>query len=242
MLAFTLARQDFRENDQIISLYTKEAGRIETVARGVKKIVSKNAPALEPFSLLDAEIVSGKNYLYITKVFAAENYQEIRKEKTKLIIANFVLSFLKKILKVGEPDPRIFKLLHSFFKFLNSSKEVRIIISAAFIGRMICFLGFTPVLGHCSICGKNKFKLIYFIASAGGVVCDVCLKKEDLNGVVISPKLLKKFREIFVAPWKELNDLPFSESDVEQILGCVNNFLVYHFNIQSNFPIRLFSK
>ena len=46
MLAFTLQRQNFRENDQIISFYTKEAGRIEPVARGVKKIVSKNAPAL----------------------------------------------------------------------------------------------------------------------------------------------------------------------------------------------------
>ena len=60
MLAFVLSRRDFREYDQSISLYTLEKGRLEVLARGVKKILSKNAAHLEPFCLIEAEIIQGK--------------------------------------------------------------------------------------------------------------------------------------------------------------------------------------
>ena len=42
MLAIVLSRRDFREFDQIVSLYTKEKGKLEVLARGVKKITSKH--------------------------------------------------------------------------------------------------------------------------------------------------------------------------------------------------------
>ena len=42
MYAIVLMRRDFRENDQIITFYTKDNGKVEVLARGVKKIISKN--------------------------------------------------------------------------------------------------------------------------------------------------------------------------------------------------------
>jgi DNA repair protein RecO (recombination protein O) len=49
MMAIVLSRRDFRENDQMIVLYTLEKGKIEALAKGIKKTVSKNAAFLEPF-------------------------------------------------------------------------------------------------------------------------------------------------------------------------------------------------
>ena len=48
MLAIVLSRRDFREFDQMISVYTKEKGKLNLLARGVKKITSKNALASMP--------------------------------------------------------------------------------------------------------------------------------------------------------------------------------------------------
>ena len=48
MQAIVLSRRDFREFDQMISLYTREQGKLELLARGLKKVTSKNAAHLEP--------------------------------------------------------------------------------------------------------------------------------------------------------------------------------------------------
>ena len=53
----SLERFKDSENDQIISLYTLEKGKQEVLARGVKKITSKNSAHLEPFSFVEVEIV-----------------------------------------------------------------------------------------------------------------------------------------------------------------------------------------
>ena len=53
MIAVVLGRRDFHEADQIISCYTKEKGKVELLARGVKKITSKNSAHLEQFSFVD---------------------------------------------------------------------------------------------------------------------------------------------------------------------------------------------
>ena len=41
MLSIVLARRDFKENDQIISLFTEEKGKMEVLARGLKKLSVK---------------------------------------------------------------------------------------------------------------------------------------------------------------------------------------------------------
>ncbi|MFZ2978199.1 MAG: DNA repair protein RecO, partial [Candidatus Magasanikiibacteriota bacterium] len=68
MKAIVLSRRDFREADQIISLYTLEKGKMEILARGIKKITSKNSAHLEPFSLVEAEIIFGKELNYLGAV------------------------------------------------------------------------------------------------------------------------------------------------------------------------------
>ncbi|MFA6106013.1 MAG: DNA repair protein RecO [Patescibacteria group bacterium] len=240
MLAITLQRRDFRENDQIISFYTKEAGKIEPVARGVKKIISKNAPALEPFSLLDIEIVPGKNYSYVTKAFVVENYPLIRTEVEKLISANLVLSLVNKIVRVGERDQNIFKLLHSFLKYLNKAEKVSYLLPAAFVGRVTCFLGFTPVLARCSVCGKTKFKKILFAAAEGGIVCDICAEINKSTGVILSVKLLKKLRSVFTESWKEVGEDNLSKLEKELVSKCIFSYASYHLSVKIVLPVGLF--
>ena len=68
MLAIVLARHDVREFDQMISLYTRDAGKIEVLAKGIKKITSKNSSNLEVFSVVDVEVAPGKEIDHLTKV------------------------------------------------------------------------------------------------------------------------------------------------------------------------------
>lgn len=119
MLAIILARRNIRESDQIISVYTKEKGKLELLARGVKKITSKNSAHLEPFSFVDIDIAPGKGIDHLTKVQPINYFVNIRNDLQKSLAAGYVVSLLDKVLHVGEKDGRIFDLLESWLESID---------------------------------------------------------------------------------------------------------------------------
>ena len=81
MKAIVLSRRDFREYDQIVSVYTKDLGKQDLLARGIKKITSKNSAYLELFSFVDIEIIKGKELDYIGSVQPVNYFKNIRQDR-----------------------------------------------------------------------------------------------------------------------------------------------------------------
>ena len=74
MQVIVLSRRNFREADQIISLYSFDKGKFEVLAKGIKKIISKNSAHLEPFCFSEVEIISGKEFDYLGFVQFLNNF------------------------------------------------------------------------------------------------------------------------------------------------------------------------
>jgi len=123
MLAFVLRRRDLREYDQMISFYTRETGKIDILAKGIKKITSKNSSAAEPPALCEIEIAGGKDMAHLTKVQPVELYANIRKSLAKSAAAAYALRILEDFTLSGERDERVFLLVLGFLKFLDESRR-----------------------------------------------------------------------------------------------------------------------
>ena len=146
MEAIVLSRRDFREFDQIISLYTREYGKLELLARGVKKITSKNSAHLEPFSIVDIEIAVGKEIDHLTKVQPVAYFKNIRTDLYKSLAAQYVVSLTDKLMQVGERDERIFELLLSWLQFVNIQypiSNIQLLLDGYIVKLLYC-LGFAP--------------------------------------------------------------------------------------------------
>lgn len=141
MQAIILARRDFRESDQIISFLTLEKGKQEVLARGIKKITSKNSAHLEPFCLPEVEIIPGKELHYIGTVQTINNFKKIRNDLQKSLAAGFVVDLLNKLLEVGEKDERIFVLLKGWLEFVNNCSEMKPVMIDGFIVKLLFYLG-----------------------------------------------------------------------------------------------------
>lgn len=142
MLAVVLARHDFRENDQIISLYTAERGKLEVLARGVKKIISKNSAYLEPCFLVDAEIVPGKEIIHLIKAQPINLFKNIRADFSKIYLAGYLMKLLDRLLKPEDTDKRIFQLTVSFLEYLDQTNLVHPLLLDAFLLKLFSLLGF----------------------------------------------------------------------------------------------------
>ena len=141
MQAIVLSRRNIREADQIISLYSLEKGKVEILAKGIKKIISKNSAHLEPFCFSEVEIISGKELNHLGSNQSLNSFLNIRNNLEKSLAASFVVSLLDKTIEVGEKDERIFILLKSWLEFFDKY-DFNLILVDALVIKLLYYLGF----------------------------------------------------------------------------------------------------
>jgi len=144
MLAIVLSRKNIKEFDQIISLYTRERGKVEVLAKGIKKIASKNSANLEVLSLAEVEIAEGKEIDHLTKVQSVKFFKNIYSDFDKIFIAGYAVKIADANILARERDARIFDLLTSFLEFLNSVEKANSLnLATGFIFKLWHCLGFS---------------------------------------------------------------------------------------------------
>jgi DNA repair protein RecO (recombination protein O) len=143
MLSFVIGRNDWREYDQIVSLYTLELGKVEVLARGVKKILSKNSSFLEPGNLVEAEVIPGKELNHLGSVQIVNGFSGLRKSEQGNAVLSFSLYIFSNFITHQERDERVFKLLYSWLDFLDNNKIGSAVFSLdVFIVKFLAVLGF----------------------------------------------------------------------------------------------------
>ena len=146
MRGIVLARTDFREYDQIITIYTKTCGKQSFIARGVKRSTSKNTSFLLEFSCITFGTVSGKEWQYITNVHGENYFTGIRNNIQKSVYATVAIRGLERMLKQNEQDEPLFDFFYSWLLVLDQTKNCSSIILDYFFLQVLSFLGFSPEL------------------------------------------------------------------------------------------------
>lgn len=244
MQAIILARRDFREFDQIISVYTKEKGKLELLARGVKKITSKNAAHLEPFCFVLIEVASGKEIDHLTKVVPIEMFPEIRKNLSKSMAAGYAMKLMDKLIKIGQPDTKIWELAREWLRYMDEMTGETMPVSSlldAFVLRFFSSLGYRPILDRCVVCGKKYKQMVaeelvnrkksglYF--AGGGLACPNCLTDKRRAGEQIAACGLKEISDVqllLTASWAKLVETELSQDEKTAVHRLIYEFALYH--------------
>ena len=243
MEAIVLARRDFREYDQLISFYTKESGKIELLARGVKKIISKNSAHLEPFSNVFIEKVAGKEIDHLIKVVPIMFFSDIRKDLSKSMAAGYLVYFLEKILEINEADKNIYNVVLSWLKFTDKADNFEQILLDGLILVLLSELGFRPIFEHCVICKKPAKDLIKdylsqkksnksgFYFSGGGLICADCRNIKESVGENIFDFDLKQIsgmQLLLKGNWRLINEFDWAEKEKTDLHGLIYGFVLFH--------------
>lgn len=224
MLSIILCRRNFREYDQLITLYTAERGKVEVLARGVKKITSKNTAHLEPYFLADVEVVPGKDILHLTKVQPVQIFKNIRCNLEKISMVGYALNLMDAFVQSGEKDIKLFGLLRNWLEFVDSTENVDLALLYSFTFKLLFLLGFKPELEKCVVCGADEKIGFYF--AGGGVLCKKCVQEKLSLGkeiVLISKKEVDGLRVLLEEDWS--STLLITNSKVFKIIF---RFAQYH--------------
>lgn len=106
-----LKRKNYAEADKILTIFTKQKGKICCLAKGIRKINSRRAPSLELFNQVKAYIVKGRGFDLITDVETIKNFPKLQKKLTTISIAYYLVELIEKLTAENQENLPVYQLL-----------------------------------------------------------------------------------------------------------------------------------
>lgn len=228
--AIILNKKPVRENDSRVTVYSREAGKLDLTARGTKKIKSKLAGHLEPFNLAEIMVVRGQRHNYAAAAVSESGFKDIKNNLDKLTAAGRALKITDQLIKPGVADAAIFDLLADYLKTLEQVNKDCEILTAFLIFKLLSHLGHKPELSFCVNClnkiqaGKNKFDL-----NCGGITCAKCFDLKNINQLSVSDDAIKLLRLALTADFKKLMKVKIENKLAREVEKIINSFFKYNF-------------
>ncbi len=173
--AVVLRHSDWGEADRLLTLYTRQRGKTRAIAKGARKLTSRKAGHLEPFTHVTLQLAKGRDLLIVTQAETIESYQPLREDLVLTGYASYVIELLDRFTYEEEQEqPSLFRLLADTLARLASKADPWLVIRY-YEMRLLDFLGFRPQLFECVNCGREILAEDQFFSfSAGGVICPRC--------------------------------------------------------------------
>jgi len=170
-----LRHNDYGEADRLLTLYTRQLGKTRVLAKGARKIASRKAGHIEPFTQVKLQLARGRDMLLVTQADTVDAYLPLREDLILTSQASYVLELLDRFTYVDDTEnPSTFRLLTDTLARLASNDDPWLVIRY-YEMRLLDHLGFRPQLVQCVNCGREiKAEDQFFSFRAGGVICPRC--------------------------------------------------------------------
>jgi DNA repair protein RecO (recombination protein O) len=227
--ALVIGSMRFKEADRIVTLYTRERGRLSAIARGVRRTKSKVGGRLEPFTLAQASLYSGRNLYTVVGVETLRTFQAVRDELFRMEEGARLLSATRHLFPSEERNTPAFNLLVRGVARLaeasDAAEAARVVLATRL--KLLAVLGYTPDLGSCAHCGGDA-PLFGFSPSLGGVVCGSCASEEGVACFLVSSGALATMRLLLESPLAELTQMDVDDLALTEVEQVVSQTLAYH--------------
>jgi DNA repair protein RecO (recombination protein O) len=196
--AVVLRSVDYGESDRVVSLLSRERGKVSAFARGARASRRRFGGALEPFTLVAAELRerTGADLLGLESVTVERAFGEIRGDLARIACAGYASELARELVRDHEPHEALFDLLVEYLGVLDSAPARPPALRAFELGALQA-TGFMPRLDACARCGGGlDERALPFDAEQGGVLCGECRGHAGPGAVAMSPGTVRALRKL----------------------------------------------
>lgn len=166
----------FKESSLFCSIFSKDFGKLNLLAKGARRPKSKLCGTLEPFN--HSEIIfykrEFKDTYTISDAVIIDDFEPLRLSSLKIAGCETICEFIDRTQTIEEPNPKIYSLTLLFLNKLCSAEEnLTGLWTLILLFRLLKFVGFEPHLIDCVVCHKNldTEPILNFSIVKGGLVC-----------------------------------------------------------------------
>lgn len=211
-----LSNVEYRDSDAILRCLSIE-GKLAFVAKGIKKITSKNAAScqLYSYSRYFYDYQEQRSLQLLKRSERIEVYPNIRSDLLKQTIASIMVEVVDKI-EVDNPA-YVFSLLHICLQALELHPCIYTILGY-FMSEVNSQIGIQAEVDCCVACGKTT-SIVSIDVNQGGFICSSCAQSFHQK---VEIEVLRKFRLLHKCKLEQFEELIkqplYSYADIEVII------------------------
>jgi len=226
--AIVLRRLDYGDADRILTLLTREHGKLAAIAKGARRSKARNGSSLDLFGRSRMMLAKGRNLDVVAQVERRGDVRHIAGDLRRTAYAGLVSEIADKVLEDRHPVDDVFELVAGTLDRLNDVNRSARVDAAWFVMRMLDVLGYQPQLFDCAGCSQPLPEAdAWFSPLLGGVLCSRC-GAHDQAGSPVSVNSLKVLR-VMASDQGELFDrLRLPAPVLEQVEQALQAQLEYH--------------
>lgn len=224
--AIVLRRMNFSETDRIVTLYTREQGKISSIAKGSRKPISRLSGSTETLTYGKVQLATGKNLDVITQFEVKESFPRIRGDLKRLTYAGYVAELVDVLTEDRQPSIDLFDLLLSALYLMERPNDPEK-IARMFELKLMRLLGYEPALEECLRCRKPlPTDDLFFSPSLGGMVCRECGPLPD-DAIQIPQAAIQAMKALLEADAPEVERMEIPDSVMEYIARVMRWYIRY---------------
>jgi DNA repair protein RecO (recombination protein O) len=170
-----LRTQKLGEADRIVTLLTRQHGKVRAVAKGVRRTSSRFGARLEPFMHVDCQFAEGRSLDIVTQAETLGPYgATISADYPAYTVGTAMLETCERLsTEEGHPSVQQYLLLVGALRALaEGDRDPRLVLDS-FLLRSLAVAGYAPSFDDCARCGEPGPHRS-FNPGAGGILCGRC--------------------------------------------------------------------
>jgi len=196
--AIVLRTWPFHESDLIVSLLTREQGKVKGIARAALKSRKRFGGALEPMTHVRAHYAEKprQDLVRLDSFDILRSPLSTAMDHARLAALQFIAEVLDEAMPEHGPDDAIFRLTLTVMEEVQVGRVwLPVTYFALWITRL---MGFMPSLTACAVCGESLAgRAAFYDISADGVTCS---QHRQLSASPLSAESLALADAIFRRP------------------------------------------
>ena len=233
--AIVLHHSNWGEADRLLTIFTKTHGKLRIIAKSVRKMQSRKAGHLEPFSHCRLMLAWAHDLWIVTDAETINSFNPLREDLQLMTRAAYIIELLDRFTFEEGQNWQLYQLVVDTLGNLSQTEDPFVPLRY-YEMQLLDLLGFRPLLFECAKCGK---KIIaedqFFSAEQGGVLCPSCGARSS-DARLISMDALRFLRHFQRSDYKTALKADPAKKTRDEIEAIMNYYLTFLLERKLNTP------
>ncbi len=223
--AIVLKTLDLGEADRIITLLTRHFGKVNVVAKGIRRPTSRLAGYAEPLSHATYQLARGRELDVLTGAETRSAYLALRDDLDRIAAGWYVAEVADRSTVERSPAAAVFDLVETALRHLEAGHAPALVCRWWDL-HLLDRTGFRPALASCARCGgalregTNAWSPL-----DGGAVCTTCIDRSLAGMPALSLRALKSLRYLLASDFAAAARLRIDEALERELERHLRAFL-----------------
>ncbi len=221
-----LRKSDYGDSSSIITIYTRDFGKVSAILKGAKSPKSKYGASGDILNRVELVFYKkeGRQVQTISQIDLVKHYQNIKEDLEGLKYGGAILELVSELTLEEEINPKLYEGLTKILDLIESPQSNKKYLFAKFYLFFISELGYKIAIDHCIICSKTLLNGSgLFFNLDNGFMCTEC-GQDHLYHDKFSPELFEKL--ICLSTSKKIINI--SDKELDRIISFLEKYVSFH--------------